>query len=136
MILKIKAIPRRFHRREISSRPLKDSRPIPGISSWKKGIDTFGAKRIIGKEFKIPSKEIGLAGLKDKHALTRQFVSFPSNYKIPVEWSQQSIKLKRLGFANQPILLGDLDANRFTLIVREVKEFEVEKVRSSAMEVF
>lgn len=119
---------------EVSSRPLKDSGPYQVYLLEKRGLDTFGAKRIIGKEFKIQSQDIGLAGLKDKHALTRQFVSFPSRYKLPEEWSQQSIKLKRVGFTDQPILLGDIDANRFTIVIREVKEFEVEKVRSAAME--
>jgi len=133
--MKIKQSPEDFIVEEVSSRPLKESGPYQVFLMEKKGLDTFGAKRIIGSEFRVPSNEIGLAGLKDKHALTRQFVSFPSKYKIPEEWSQQSIKLKRVGFTDQPILLGDIDANRFTIVVREVKEFEVEKVRGTAMEV-
>lgn len=130
--MKIKQFPEDFIVEEVSSRKLKPAGPYQVFLMEKTGLDTFGAKRIIGKEFKVASQEIGLAGLKDKHALTRQYVSFPSRYRIPDEWSQQSIKLKRVGFADSPILLGDLDFNRFIITIRGIKEFQVEKVVSAA----
>lgn len=133
--MKIKQLPEDFIVEEVSSRPLKGSGKFQIYLLEKKGLDTFGAKRIIGKEFKISSQEIGIAGLKDKHALTRQFISFPSRYRIPDDWVQQSIRLKKAGFSDQPIKLGEMDSNRFTITLRDIKEGEVEALRSLASKV-
>ena len=55
----------------------------------KKEIDTYNAVNSIAKKLHIPPSEIGYAGLKDKRALTRQYISIPTHYKV------QNTKIER-----------------------------------------
>lgn len=124
LVMKIKQLPEDFIVEEVSSRSIKAEGPFQIFLLEKKGLDTFGAKRIIGKEFKISNVEMGIAGLKDRHAVTRQYISFPSRFRIPSSWSQKSISLEKKGFSDVPIQLGEFQANRFLIVVRDIKEDE------------
>jgi tRNA pseudouridine13 synthase len=48
----------------------------------KQEVDTFDAIRRIAQRLRISLFEIGYAGLKDKHALARQYVSIPTKYNV------------------------------------------------------
>lgn len=126
--MKIKQCPQDFVVEEGWGEKLKEKGAFQIFLLEKQGLDTFSAKRIIGKEFKVPLQEIGIGGLKDKHALTRQYISIPSKFKIPVSWSQKSISLEKRGFIDQPILLGNFQSNKFTIVVRDIKEQEAENL--------
>jgi|GEM_PF-788104 tRNA pseudouridine13 synthase len=87
----------------------------------KQGVDTFEALRMISQKYGIPGREIGYAGLKDKHALTRQYISIPSCYNIN-NLNTKLIRLEPVGYHDKKIKIGDLKGNKFQLTIRDLKE--------------
>jgi tRNA pseudouridine13 synthase len=89
----------------------------------KRGVSTMDLVEILARHFRVMRKAIGVAGLKDKHAITRQVVSvhtpgktatdfpFLEHDRVQILWSDQHTnKLRR----------GHLRGNRFSIKVRGV----------------
>jgi len=97
----------------------------------KQEIDTFDAIRLIAKTLRISLFEIGYAGLKDKHALARQYISIPTRYNVQ-NLNIDSLTLSFIGYHRKKIKIGDLIGNRFTITVRDVSENELADVSRRA----
>jgi tRNA pseudouridine13 synthase len=97
----------------------------------KKEIDTFDAIRLIAKKLRVPLFEIGYAGLKDRHALAKQYISIPTHYKI-IDAKIDTLNIQLVGYNRKKIKIGDLNGNKFTIAVRDVKENELENVSKRA----
>jgi len=87
----------------------------------KQEIDTFDAIRRIAQRIRISLFEIGYAGLKDKHALARQYISIPTRYNVQ-GLKMDLLVLTLVGYSRKKIKVGDLKGNRFTIMVRDVEE--------------
>jgi len=87
----------------------------------KQEIDTFDAIRRIAQRLRLSLFEIGYAGLKDKHALARQYISIPTRFNVQA-LKLDSIVLSFVGYSRKKIKIGDLAGNRFTIVVRDVEE--------------
>jgi len=95
----------------------------------KKEHSTFSAIELVAKKLKLRPKFINAAGLKDKQAVTEQYISVNSTRapKRDVEiWSNDDndsfISLKYLGCGNERINIGTLDGNEFEIVVRNLDE--------------
>jgi len=97
----------------------------------KKEIDTFDAVRLISKKLRVPLFEIGYAGLKDRHALAKQYISIPTHYKIQ-NTKIGTLNIQLVGYNRKKIKIGDLNGNKFTITVRDVKENELDNVSKRA----
>jgi len=97
----------------------------------KQEIDTFDAIRQIAKKIRISLFEIGYAGLKDKHALARQYISIPTRYDVQ-GLNVDSLTLSFVGYHRKKIKIGDLIGNRFTITVRDMSENELADVSGRA----
>jgi len=96
----------------------------------KTGITTFDAIAMIGKALNVPTKNIGYAGLKDAHAVTRQTLSI---------WGTTPEKVQALKIENMAVLwvdrhinklrLGHLAGNKFAIRIRDVQASDVVKVK-------
>jgi tRNA pseudouridine13 synthase len=96
----------------------------------KIGLTTFDAMHRIGKALDISTRDIGYAGMKDAHAITRQSLSIVGTtpeavmaLKIPditVQWAARHINKLRL---------GHLQGNRFAIKIREVNPLDVVKIK-------
>ncbi len=95
----------------------------------KKNIESLKALSYISKRFKIPLKDIGYCGLKDKHAITKQYISIPKYYK-KLYLDEPNLKLKPVG-TSKFLLLGDLEGNRFIITVRGVKKEDIPKLEEN-----
>ena len=93
----------------------------------KKEIDTYNAIHSIAKKLHIPLSEIGYAGLKDKHALTRQYISIPTHYEVH-NTKIDALNIQLVGYRRKKIKIGDLKGNKFTIIVHDVKNSELDDV--------
>src|SRR3954464_10506299 len=92
----------------------------------KVGIPTFEAINRIAANLKVSPRDIGYAGMKDAHAITRQVLSVwgtteaaVMGLKIPgiaVQWAARHVNKLRL---------GHLAGNRFAIKIREVDASEV-----------
>jgi tRNA pseudouridine13 synthase len=87
----------------------------------KQEVDTFEAVRRIAQRLHISLFEIGYAGLKDKHALAKQYISIPTRYNVQ-GLKMDSVVLSLVGYSRKKIKIGDLVGNRFTIVVRDVEE--------------
>ncbi len=97
------------------------------IEVTKKEKSTIELIEYLSEVFKINKKDIGYAGLKDKHATTTQYLTIPKNIKIERFKNSHKIELKELGFVSNPLKIGDLYSNSFTIILEEISKDEYQK---------
>ncbi|MCF7860945.1 tRNA pseudouridine(13) synthase TruD [Candidatus Woesearchaeota archaeon] len=97
----------------------------------KEGVETFALIETLSGEFNIPRNDLGIAGMKDTYALTKQYITVPSKYDLR---DVDDIRIDFLGYLNQPIRLGDLDSNKFEITVRDINEIENIKKNAEQIE--
>lgn len=84
----------------------------------KRNINTFLVIDLIQKLWKIPRSKIGFCGLKDKRAVTTQYISIENGPEKDL--ITDNFTLTYLGKANKPLSLGDAKGNLFTITLRSV----------------
>jgi tRNA pseudouridine13 synthase len=130
--MKIKQLPTDFIVEEIPSIEISKEKKEHSIFILEKQeMDTFEALRLIAKNLRISLFEIGYAGLKDKHGLTKQYISIPSKYNIKNK-EIKNLKLEFIGYNNKKIKTGDLKGNKFTITVRNIQKGETPGIYSRA----
>ncbi len=97
----------------------------------KTSLDTLEAKKIIMRKFRIAYPEIGIAGLKDKHAKTTQYLSIKGRDGQRYTFMEKNISLQFIGFVEQPLKTGDLEKNKFTITVRALRKDELDKIKKA-----
>lgn len=97
----------------------------------KKNLETFYLLNYLAKKNNLPFSEFGLAGLKDKHAFTKQYLTLSSKYPLR-SLEEKNFRLVFLGYVPQKIKIGDLNGNRFEITVRALKKSELENIRQRA----
>ncbi len=76
--------------------------------------------RQLSKRLGIPADDIGTAGLKDRHAVTRQWVSIPKIAEPRLnEIDGDGVKVLTVSRHTNKLKPGHLRGNRFTVVVRE-----------------
>ena len=122
----IKEKPEDFVVSEISSVVFKESGNFTIFKLRKMDIDTERAVQILCQRLRVPRKNIGYAGLKDKKAVTSQFISVFKGKKSIETLEFDKFSLKFVGFSDKEIALGDLKENVFEIVVRNLKEEDLE----------
>jgi len=85
----------------------------------KRGITTIAAIARIAKALKIRRRDVGFAGLKDTHAITRQWVSVEHiSPDVFLKLQIPRVKILKLARHRNKILLGHLSANCFIVRIR------------------
>jgi tRNA pseudouridine13 synthase len=126
--MKLKQLPKDFIVEEITNIRVTQEKDDQTIFLMEKtGIDTYNAIHSIAKKLHIPQSEIGYAGLKDKPALTRQYISIPEHYKVH-STKIDALNIQLVGYYRKKIKIGDLKGNKFTIIVHDVKNSELDDV--------
>jgi tRNA pseudouridine13 synthase len=133
--MKIKTIPEDFKVTELSSSKLKNFDEIEGSKFayfllLKKSWNTVDVINKISSYLKIDSKKIGFAGNKDKIAITQQYISIPVSSERNIEYVEnlkiKDVCLKYVGCYSKRLTLGDLEGNKFEIVVRDLNsEFEL-----------
>ena len=100
----------------------------------KREWGSFEAFKEIAKRAKIKPNLIGYGGLKDKHAVTHQYISVPEAFGKRLHDARiKDITLEWVGNNDERIILGALKGNKFHIIVRDVdekKELNVDRVKN------
>jgi len=87
----------------------------------KKNLSTFEMVALIARYLGIKQKDIGYAGLKDKHALTYQYISLPKRYEVQMQnFEHSQIKILDTTYHRNKIRMGHLKGNRFFIRVKKV----------------
>lgn len=130
--MKLKQLPNDFIVDELSNISISQDKNNHSIFILEKtGITTFDAINIISKKINIPFFEIGYAGLKDKHAITRQYISIPTQSSIKFE-NTERIKLFFIGYYDKKIKLGNHEYNKFLITIRDIKNKEFKEITERA----
>lgn len=126
----IKQIPEDFIVKEISKVNLEENGQYSYFILKKINYSTVRALEILSEKLKIPLKNIGFAGNKDKIAVTEQAMSISRGSKNIENLGLKGIELKYLGNGKEPVSLGDLEGNEFTIIMRNLNDNEVKKIKN------
>lgn len=75
----------------------------------------------VGRTLRCPPRDIGVAGLKDRRAITRQYLSVPAKLGANVpQIDTDNIKVLRSELHGNKLKTGHLRGNRFSIVVRDV----------------
>ncbi|MBS3176159.1 tRNA pseudouridine(13) synthase TruD [Candidatus Woesearchaeota archaeon] len=130
--MKLRQLPEDFKVEEISNLEIKKEKSNFKIYLLeKKSAETFALLDHLAKTNKIPRREFCIAGLKDKHAITKQYVCVPATYDLRIV-EGNNFKLTFLGYTDKKMHLGDLWGNKFQIIIRALRKGELDGVKQKA----
>jgi tRNA pseudouridine13 synthase len=86
----------------------------------KRGITTRALTRDLARAFALRPHQVGYAGQKDAHAVSRQWVSLHTSQEGPLAGIESpAIRVLRAERHRNKLRLGHLRENRFRIVVRE-----------------
>jgi tRNA pseudouridine13 synthase len=130
--VKLKQVPEDFKVEEISGFELSpESGEYKLYLLEKRGLESFYILDYLSRKNGIPRGDIGIAGLKDRHAVTRQYLTIPSRYDIKTA-GEENFRVSFLGYVRKKISSGDLLGNRFEIVVRDLRKGELSGVYQKA----
>ncbi len=99
----------------------------------KRDVAANDLVRHVSRALGCPSRDIGVAGMKDRRAITRQYISVPAklNERVP-SIDTDLIKVLRSERHGNKLKTGHLKGNRFSIVIRDVEESAAEKAESIA----
>lgn len=130
--MKLKSRPEDFQVEELADFPLGEG-PFAVYLLTKQSLGTLEALTAIQQRWKLSRRQISYGGLKDKHALTRQWITI---YRGPRRHLEQThFKLVYQGQAPRAFTPQDLAGNRFALVVRGLTEPQAQHMQSRVADV-
>ncbi|MEA2027359.1 MAG: tRNA pseudouridine(13) synthase TruD [Campylobacterota bacterium] len=102
------------------------------IKIRKKDMTTWEMLNTLASHLGIKKREIGYAGLKDKHAMTIQYISMLKKYKDQLEsFNHPQIKILQTYIHDNKIRIGHLKGNRFHIRLKKVFGVQKDKIEST-----
>lgn len=99
----------------------------------KRSMGTPEVVEAVCRRWNIARRQISYGGLKDRHALTTQFVTIDRGPRQPLK--QSSFGLEYLGQAPRPFGPKDIKGNRFSVVMRDLKDDALAKSEAALAEV-
>lgn len=98
----------------------------------KKNLSTWQMVDIFSNHLGIKGRDIGYAGLKDKNAQTKQYISLPRKYEGVFEnFEHEGIKILGKTYHNNKIRVGHLKGNRFFIRLKKVNPTAAVKIKEA-----
>lgn len=120
----LKAVPEDFQVDEVLDIPLSGAGEHLWLWVEKRNLNTEEAARRIARAAGVPVRNISYAGLKDRHALTRQWFSLhmPGKADPVLEKAEdQALRILKSGRHQRKLQRGAHSANGFTLRLTELQ---------------
>jgi tRNA pseudouridine13 synthase len=130
--MKLKSRPEDFAVEEIAQ-PETGGGPFALYRLTKKSLGTPEAVDAVCRAFRVPRAAVGIGGLKDRHALTRQFLSIQRGPKRNLR--QTNLELEYLGQTPRAFESRDIIANRFEIVLRSLERVDVDGISAALPEV-
>lgn len=97
----------------------------------KRGLAAEQLVSHLARMLQIGHQDIGVAGLKDRHAITRQFVSIPAKCESRLcAIDHPQITLLKTGRHRNKLRPGHLKGNRFSIVIRDIEPAGLERARA------
>lgn len=85
----------------------------------KEGHNTNFMLKQLAEQIGMPLKHLGVAGLKDRHAITEQWISIPAKYeRFLSQYSLENVEILETVRHTNKLGIGHLQGNRFEIRVR------------------
>ena len=119
--MKIRQVPEDFIVEEILDKnTLKEGNNYNLYLLKKTNMENLKTLSYISKKFNIPLEDIGYCGLKDRHAITLQYITIPTKYRV-ISLNEKNLKVEYLKTVVNPLKLGQLMGNKFKITIRNIK---------------
>jgi len=134
----IKKKPSDFIVKELPSISINNRGKYPVYILKKSGLSTLQVVRFLSFKHRIKPSDIGFAGLKDKVAITTQYLTFPPDVSIPERecfkhhsgrWLKQDslnyeketgFCIEKVGYSDEKLQLGQLKGNTFRIKINNL----------------
>ena len=101
------------------------------IEIEKRSRTTDEVIQTLARHLKISPNDIGCAGLKDRHAITRQWLSVPATAGALLEsFNIEGVAILHSGLHTNKLKTGHLKGNRFTIRVRGLSGDDVNQLQA------
>ena len=98
----------------------------------KQKLTTLDAVERLRLRFGIKRRDVSFCGLKDKQGRTEQLIAVKGRR---VDLQDPDLKLTLLGRSDEPLSARNITSNRFSVIVRDLSDEEVERLPEAIAEV-
>lgn len=99
----------------------------------KRGLSAEQLTSHLAKFFGIAHQDVGMAGMKDRHAVTRQFVSVPARCEPRLPSIQHDgIRVLSVARHRNKLRTGHLRGNRFSILVRDCESDAADRAAAIA----
>ena len=116
--MKIKKTPNDFLVEEIPLRDWKQEGKYFVYQATKTDLTTHEMIKRLANDNQLSPKQLRYAGAKDRRAKTTQYITSPQK----IVSKDPATSLQHVGYTDEPLRLGELQANKFTLHVYDVQE--------------
>jgi tRNA pseudouridine13 synthase len=121
--VKLRRVPEDFFVEEISDFPAGRDGGHAVYRLTKTSLGTLEAVDAIIQRWKIERRQMSWGGLKDRHAVTAQYLTIFRGPKRDLE--QKSLQLEYLGQSHKSFTAADIQSNRFSLVLRSLGDDDV-----------
>ena len=112
--------PQDFRVEEVGAYPLSGEGDHLYLHLEKTGHTTAHILRELATQLGVRDRDIGVAGLKDRHAVTTQWISVPAKYERRLgEFAVDGVRIVDTTRHGNKLGMGHLRGNRFVVRVRE-----------------
>lgn len=123
--MKVKCRPEDFRVEELADVRC-DGGPFAFYRLNKESLGTPEAIDAICRAWRVRREAVGFGGLKDRHAITQQFVSIESGPRRALR--QKSFALEYLGQVAREFTSKDIVANRFDVVLRDLDASDADQI--------
>ncbi len=119
---RLKAAPDDFAVEEIPAYPLSGEGEHLFVWIEKRDVPAEQLVRHVARQLDMPARDIGVAGMKDRRAVTRQWLSVPAKLldRVP-QIETERIRVLRTERHGNKLRTGHLRGNRFEIVLRDVQ---------------
>jgi tRNA pseudouridine13 synthase len=131
--MKLKRLPEDFRVEELHNVSPGESGRYRFYRLTKRGIGTLEALDAIRRRWNLAASQVSYGGLKDRHALTVQYLTIADGAQRPLV--EQSFQLEPLGRINHPYGPSSFRGNRFELTLRDFAADAAKRAEDAAAKV-
>ena len=132
--MKLRRLLQDFVVEELNEFHILESGEFKLYSLQKQGLETFYIIHYLSRTNDIPRNAIGIAGLKDKHAITKQYFTIPREYEIKT-LKENNYEIIFFGYLDAELHRGDLLGNRFQITARDITTGQLEGIYKRASDI-
>jgi tRNA pseudouridine13 synthase len=131
--MKLKVRPEDFIVEELTTIPVMHRGPYTLVRLTKRYWNTLDAIDYIARHTSIPCQRFARAGLKDRYALSTQYLTIKGPWRKA--FRAKNIQITPVGYTDQPMSAQFMRGNRFSITLRDCSTKELYCIENNASQV-